>query len=189
MDPRERVRQWLADAPRGSRNWASGGCTWFDARVFAVGFFANTDELLVLSHSASVVVAESGAQRLVDAEVDAVRLIATVDGQRVRIAGVSGGGLPRTTHDGWSVRVVSLDWPSEVAFLQPPGSHAWHGECVVVDESNAPFRAVGFSDTGTMLVVATDETVERWRRVPAKAGATGTSTRHPLETWGARFDP
>lgn len=44
-----------------------------------------------------------------------------VTGTRVRIAGLFGGGLHRTTPDGWCIDVVAPEWPNERVLLSADG--------------------------------------------------------------------
>src|SRR4051812_30364334 len=37
--------------------------------------------------------------------------IGPLQGQTLRMSGLFGGGLPTFTNDGWSLEVVTLDWP------------------------------------------------------------------------------
>ena len=95
--------------------------------------------------------------------------IGPLDGQRIRTAGLFGGGLPRLASDGWSVERLALDWPEECFLLVPPGS--WiYGErygkpanfTKVATESEV--RAWGFSPTGRTLILATSSDVTLFGR-------------------------
>ncbi|WP_049578678.1 hypothetical protein [Streptomyces sp. SBT349] len=80
-------------------------------------------------------------------------------GTPVRIAGLHGGGLHATTDDGWSLDVVSPDWPHHRILLStdgglchgPAGGVWWH----IHHTSHSPLRTAGFSPTGHTLAVAT----------------------------------
>lgn len=85
--------------------------------------------------------------------------IGPLEGTRVRVAGLFGGGLHATSGDGWSVDVVSPDWPHDRVLLSThggpwrgePGEHWWHIAHIDVTE----LRAAGFSPSGRTLAVAT----------------------------------
>ncbi|MEO3756249.1 hypothetical protein [Streptomyces sp. B6B3] len=78
---------------------------------------------------------------------------------KVRIAGMHGGGLHTTTDDGWTLDVVSPDWPHARVLLSndgglchgPVGTHWWH----IHHATHSPLRAAGFSPTGQTLAIAT----------------------------------
>jgi hypothetical protein len=102
-------------------------------------------------------------------------------GARVQIAGLFGGGLHSTSGDGWTVDVVTAEWPNERVILSSdggshngePGGTWWH----ILHSTYSTLRAAGFSPTGRTLAVATSSDltlwtqpspygVERWRRHP-----------------------
>jgi len=101
-------------------------------------------------------------------------------GTRVQIAGLFGGGLHSTSGDGWTVDVVTAEWPHERVILSSdggahkgePGGTWWH----ILHSSYSTLRAAGFSPTGRTLAVATSSDLtlwtqpspsgERWRRHP-----------------------
>jgi hypothetical protein len=75
------------------------------------------------------------------------------------VAGLFGGGLHTTSGDGWSVDVVSPDWPHHQVLLSTgggpwrgePGEQWWH----VARVDHAELRAAGFSPSGRTLAIAT----------------------------------
>ncbi|WP_191298699.1 hypothetical protein [Lentzea cavernae] len=86
--------------------------------------------------------------------------------RRVPMAGLMGGGL-HTGAEGWSVDVVSPDWPHERVLLSTgspyEGAHGetwWH----VFHSRHSALRAAGFSPSGLTLVVATSSDVTLWTR-------------------------
>jgi len=92
-----------------------------------------------------------------------------VAGARVRIAGLFGGGLHTTTRDGWTLEVVSPEWPCERVLLSadgglphdgPHGELWWH----VFHAEHAELRAAGFSPSGRTLAVATSGDLTLWAR-------------------------
>ena len=94
--------------------------------------------------------------------------IGPLAGVRVPIAGLFGGGLHTTTEDGWTIQVVSPDWPHHRVVLStdgglcrgPAGEHWWH----VFHADYSELRAAGFSPTGRTLAVATSSDITLWAR-------------------------
>ncbi|MFD4671287.1 hypothetical protein ACFWNN_16240 [Lentzea sp. NPDC058450] len=92
--------------------------------------------------------------------------IGVLAGERVPVAGLAGGGL-HTGAEGWSVDVVSPDWPHDRVLLSTGspfrGEHGeswWH----VCHSRHSELRAAGFSPSGRTLVVATSSDVTLWTR-------------------------
>ncbi|GAA2645901.1 MULTISPECIES: hypothetical protein [Streptomyces] len=91
-----------------------------------------------------------------------------IAGAPVRIAGLFGGGLHRTTPDGWTLDVVSPEWPRDRVILSvdggahegPPGGSWWH----VFHSDYSELRAAGFSPSGRTLAVATSSDLTLWTR-------------------------
>ncbi|MEU7292533.1 hypothetical protein AB0A76_04895 [Streptomyces exfoliatus] len=91
-----------------------------------------------------------------------------VAGTGIRIAGLFGGGLHGTTPDGWTVNVVSPDWPHDRVILSADGGANrgaaggtwWH----VFHSEYSELRAAGFSPTGLTLAVATSSDLTLWAR-------------------------
>ncbi|MEU6348707.1 hypothetical protein ABZ896_05210 [Streptomyces sp. NPDC047072] len=91
-----------------------------------------------------------------------------IAGVPVRIAGLFGGGLHSTTPDGWTLDVVSPDWPHDRVILSadggshngPAGGTWWH----VFHSDHSELRAAGFSPTGRTLTVATSSDLTLWTR-------------------------
>lgn len=85
------------------------------------------------------------------------RGIGPLDEQRVRIAGVYGGGLPTGTRDGWHVQAVPTPWPDYAVVLEAPGTSLWQDAEQVVKVALldvCELRAYDFSELGTSFVVA-----------------------------------
>lgn len=91
-----------------------------------------------------------------------------VAGTEIRIAGLFGGGLHSTTPDGWTVDVVSPDWPHDRIILSADGGanngaaggtwwHVFHSDYSVL-------RTAGFSPAGLTLAVATSSDLTLWTR-------------------------
>ncbi|WP_432054792.1 hypothetical protein [Streptomyces sp. bgisy022] len=97
-----------------------------------------------------------------------------VAGTPVRIAGLFGGGLHSTTPDGWTLDVVSPDWPHHRVILSadggmntgPAGGTWWH----VFHSDHSELRAAGFSPSGLTLAVATSSDVTLWTRRELRYG-------------------
>ncbi|MFF7968511.1 hypothetical protein ACFZC3_24525 [Streptomyces sp. NPDC007903] len=89
-----------------------------------------------------------------------------VAGTPVRIAGLFGGGLHSGSGTGWTVSVVSPDWPHDRVVLSADGGVNagtaggtwWH----IFHSTYSEFRAVGFSPTGRTLAVATSSDLALW---------------------------
>lgn len=104
-----------------------------------------------------------------DEDPDLVRPgIGPIAGVPVRIAGLFGGGLHRTAPGGWTVDVVSPEWPHERVLLSTghgfhkgqPGENWWH----VFDAHYSELRTAGFSPSGRTLAVATSSDLSLWTR-------------------------
>lgn len=160
---------------------------WFAAGSFAVGgltdvgFARDTDLLLVVSSAGRGVfdcvngarVARDDAdgqwQDTIALEADGIGPLAN---ERVRTAGVYGGGLCKITRDGWTAEDLVLDWPAHTLLLVQPGSWVLgdgfgkpaHCTKVAVESE---LRAWGFSPTGRSLVFASSDTLTCWRKEPS----------------------
>jgi hypothetical protein len=135
--------------------------------VTAVGFGADTEWLLVMTHSGlGVVNAATGAivARKDDNEIlthDPYPIFASgigpLEGQRVVLGGLWGGGLRTTSRDGWVLHRASPSWPAECVILCPPAHPEIEDQgfaTMLVKDLDPPVRAFGFSDSGKTLVVA-----------------------------------
>ncbi|MFC8085259.1 hypothetical protein [Streptomyces sp. NPDC057340] len=92
-----------------------------------------------------------------------------VEGSRVHIAGLFGGGLHAGTRDGWELEVVTPAWPNERVLLSrdgglphagPHGEGWWH----IFHADYSTFRAAGFSPSGRTIAVATSSDLSLWTR-------------------------
>ncbi|MEU3495406.1 hypothetical protein ABZ747_18195 [Kitasatospora cineracea] len=95
--------------------------------------------------------------------------LGSLSATRVRIAGLFGGGLHTTTHDGWTLEVVSPEWPHDRVLLSadggmphngPHGQDWWH----IFDSNYSELRAAGFSPSGRTLAIATSSDLTLWAR-------------------------
>jgi hypothetical protein len=95
------------------------------------------------------------------------------------IAGLFGGGLHATTGDGWTIDVVSPEWPHDRVLLSadggsydgPPGGTWWH----IFDANYSELRAAGFSPSGQTLAVATISDLTLWTRAENDGARTTTT--------------
>jgi hypothetical protein len=134
-----------------------------------IGFADDTDLLIVLSSNGRGVFNCINGER-VERDYDAdyphdERNLLTpgfgvLNGQMIRTTGLSGGGLPTSTDDGWCVHRFAFHWPEEILLLTPPG-HWIYGSVQSMGSdfyrlgSESEVRAFGFSPTGKSLVIAT----------------------------------
>jgi hypothetical protein len=135
--------------------------TWAVGGLFQVGYDENSDLLLVLSSQGrgifDCLTGERVARDHDEAHdyFDPIRLLAQgfgpLEGKTIRMAGLFGGGLARSTEDGWFVEEQTRAWPTRSILLTPPTVE----ESVVIgDDGACELRAFGFSETGRSLVIA-----------------------------------
>lgn len=145
--------------------------------LLSIGFDRDSELLLVVSSAGrGVIDCRSGEKIARDTneynendrylEADG---IGPLRGQTIRVSGLLGGGLPRSTHDGWSVELVTLDWPvNEILLLEPFSSlyESLYGKPPALHKigEELEVRACGFSYTGKSLVVATSSDVAVFSR-------------------------
>ncbi|MDT0321294.1 hypothetical protein [Streptomyces millisiae] len=110
-------------------------------------------------------------------------------GLQVRIAGLYGGGLHATTADGWTLDVVSPDWPHQRVLLStdgglchgPAGGCWWH----IHHATHATLRTAGFSPSGRTLAIATSADLTLLTRADTSSEPNGHKTNghgHPRAT-------
>lgn len=138
----------------------------------ALGFDRQSELLLVVSFAGRGVIDCTTGERIArdDSEyfedtqfMEAVG-IGPLEGKILRVAGGQGGGLPTSTQDGWSMEVVTREWPeNELLMLEPFASlfdflqqkpSRFHKIAV-----ESELRAFGFSYTGRTLIVASSSDV------------------------------
>lgn len=135
-----------------------------------VGYANDSDLLLVISHQGrSVIDCLTGNKLARDYEedfedLDEIKLIAPgigpIEKQNIRISGLSGGGLPNITDDGWHIETIALPWPKYFVFLSHLSQHNarethWLEAATKVGDSEAcEIHACGFSETGKTFVIA-----------------------------------
>jgi len=135
-----------------------------------VGFGDSSDLILCVSSSGRGVFDCTAGSRVArddgrDFEFDLGNLtvagIGPMAGQRVRTAGLSGGGPARRTIDGWNVEQHPFSFPAEELFFCAPGdTMLWTraGETPRLTKLGGfvtQLRAFGFSPTGRAFVIAT----------------------------------
>jgi len=84
--------------------------------------------------------------------------IAPIVDEPIRIAGIFGGGLPFTTHDGWNIEIIASPWTQTNIFLCKPYTSLFQNienGFKIATNDVCEFRAVGFSETGNSFAVAT----------------------------------
>jgi hypothetical protein len=126
LDPlRKELRLLRVTVPpkpwRGAGVIAVGG-------LHAVGFDRRTELLLVVSsagrgvidcRTGSKVARESEEYTDYEQYLEAEG-IGPLKGRALTMAGLLGGGLPKSTRDGWSIEVVTLAWPvGDILLLEP----------------------------------------------------------------------
>lgn len=138
-----------------------------------IGFAPKSDQILVISTTGRGVIDGATGTKIGRTEgeyyPDCGSLeadgIGPLDGQRIRVAGIYGGGLPRTTEDGWLIEPHPLSWPEEELFLCPPGqTMLWNSSATEPAlfklRPRSPLTAYGFSPTGKLLVIATSSDLQ-----------------------------
>lgn len=148
--------------------------------VQALGFSESEEYLLLISSSGrGVIDLPSGARAGRDhdssyAWYDIPALtadgIGPIGGERVRVAGIHGGGFPTVTHDGWSLARVAPDWPNQYIFLSPPQSSVFDQREGRRTYNLGPgpagdtIIAFGFSKSGAYFFFATSSELELFGR-------------------------
>lgn len=127
-----------------------------------VGFSPDERYLLVVSHSGrGLVEVNSGLRIARDPEIPWIRSpwrdeparkmrgIGPASGIQFSVAGLWGGSIPSTTHDGWSVAAKGSGKDEEIWLSCKGNVREWF-----LDDAFTEVRALGFSQTGNLLVVA-----------------------------------
>lgn len=175
LDPvRREVRAQKIDAPQGP--WQKIGMIAVGG-LRTIGFDRSSELLLVVSSAGRGVIDCSnctkvardddeyyGGEQFLEAEG-----IGPLEGRTIRVAGLIGGGLPTNTQDGWSLEVVTLDWPEHEVLLVEPFSSIYdslYGKQAkfrkIARESE--LRAFGFSYSGKSLVIASSSDITVYGR-------------------------
>ncbi len=134
----------------------------------SIGFAEASDRLLVTSSDGRGIFDCLSGEKIardyddsVPTYEDELRLLAPgfgpLEGQTIHMAGLHGGGLPVLTRDGWSLRLVHLDWSICLLILDPPTRNfprlPNRSEFLVM-ATNEDIRTCGFSYTGNSFVIA-----------------------------------
>ncbi len=139
--------------------------------VTAVGFGSRSEMLLVMSHDGMGIVdcltgnivdrIYSEQDRFGDEYPISAEGFGPLAGEGVSLAGLWGGGLRTTTPDGWVVHRIAPNWPRECVVLCPPDAPEVDDDptrvAMLLKDSDPGVRAIGFSDSGQSLVVATTQ--------------------------------
>lgn len=94
-----------------------------------------------------------------------------LEGTRVQIAGLFGGGLHSESGDGWALDVVAPEWPNERVLLSA-GGEIYRGELGeswwhIFHSDYSTLRTAGFSPSGRTLAVATSSDLTLWTKPDA----------------------
>jgi len=143
----------------------------------SVGFAKEEEHLLVVSSQGRSVIDCSTGERLErdredyheDTSLLEAEGIGSLAGEKIKISGLYGGGLPNSTDDMWAVHEIVLDWPESILVMTKPGSWLYgmiydkKGDFVKIG-STLELRAFGFSPSGRSLVIATSSDVTIYHR-------------------------
>ena len=139
--------------------------------AFSAGFDRVTEELIVASENGQSIFDAVTGNRIYrnrensgydQAQLEATRLDKT-GCPPIPMAGEHGGGLCRTTSDGWSIDTLQMKWPTAFSVLQQPNASIfflapqWNGlgkdtSFRVVMKSEGLPVAFGFSWSGKSLI-------------------------------------
>ena len=145
-----------------------------------VGYEPDSDLLLVLSSNGrgifdGVTGERVARDRTEEYLMDSVKLAAPgfdmLDGVTVRTAGLSGGGLPTGTADGWTLLVLPLPYTRNGRYLLDHEVSLYHGRAapdavVIAEPTPCELRAYGFSETGNSFVIAGSCGLKLFARAP-----------------------
>ena len=160
--------------------------------AYAAGFDRITEELIVVSDNGQGIFdASTGSQIYRNHEksgydqalLEATRLDET-DHRPIPMAGEFGGGLSRTTSDGWSIDTLQIKWPTAFSILHQPNASIffiapqWDGRGkdasfrVVMKSEGMPV-AFGFSLSGKSLIWLDRSDLFIWHRDCLTSAPTG----------------
>lgn len=146
--------------------------------LLAIGYASQKDYLLVVSSQGRGLFDGVLGEKLSrDPDIsnnwlDEIKLtalgITPIADQPVRVAGIFGGGLPLTTHDGWSIETITSPWTKTNIFLCKPYASLFqnieNGFKIAANDI-CEFRVVGFSETGNSFAVATSCSLTLFSRI------------------------
>ena len=87
-----------------------------------------------------------------------------LEGRMIPMAGIWGGGLRKTTSDGFSLDVQAPNWPYERIVMEQSHRGPKPPRVLVEDDLVTTLVAYGFSDTGNSFVVATSADIRTFVR-------------------------
>jgi len=170
LDPiRQRIRSLDIDLPPSP--WKKIGAVAVGG-LRSIGFDRDSEMLLIVSSMGRGVidccdcakVARDEAEYYAGETYLEAEGIGQLEGKTIRMAGLTGGGLPNVTQDGWMLEIVTLDWPEHDVLLAEPYTTIYdslYGKPSrfkkIARESE--LRAYGFSYTGKSLVIATSSEI------------------------------
>ncbi len=155
---------------------SAGGAT-------AAGFDPATDDLLVVSSNGQGVFDTATGSRVYrnrnesgynPERLEADRLDRT-GGRPIPMAGDDGGGLRRSTSDGWTIDILQISWPTSYSVVQRPGASIYFvdprwdrfnkdASFHVLKKSEGLPIAFGFSWSGRSLIWLDRSDLFIWRR-------------------------
>lgn len=175
LDPiRQQIRSLKIDLPPSP--WKKIGIVAVGG-LRNIGFDRDSERLLIVSSMGRGVIDCCDCRKVARDEAeyyaDDIQLeaegIGPLEGKTIRVAGLTGGGLPTVTQDGWMLEVVTLDWPEHDVLLAEPYTTIYdslYGKPSrfkkIARESE--LRACGFSYTGQSLVIATSSEIVVYSR-------------------------
>lgn len=149
--------------------------TAFVGGLIEVGYAPKSDLVLVVSHDGRGGFDAKTGEHLArdrspstDPWFDPISMTASgigpLEGVVIRLAGLSGGGLPKSTADGWRLETAYLDWPDACVFISSPGANPFDEQrsagCTRIPiNDGTELRACGFSETGRTFVIATNSDI------------------------------
>jgi len=176
-ESKKRFRALLAatqvvDAPPGwvSKTMAVGG-------LIEIGFSSQIEHyLLIVSHSGRGLFNCQTLELIdrdyeVEFDSDTSELwtegFGALKGEKVRVAGLYGGGLPLSNPMGDHLETMALDWPYVDIIFEPQYKSVFEEKdasaCFKVFYHDVP-RAWGFSVSGDIFVIATSHSLSVYRR-------------------------
>jgi hypothetical protein len=92
--------------------------------------------------------------------------IGPLEGMRIRVAGIHGGGLTKQTSDGWQLTTYST-WPEDIVVMRPRpfGSHLDLQDVWKIFDKNESVIVCGFSETGRSFIIAMPHSILMYSRI------------------------
>lgn len=140
-----------------------------------IGFDEHSENLLVVSSTGRSIVDCTTGEKIArnyeppDEWLDEINLwcegIGSMEKRKIRIAGISGGGLVSITEQGDSLCLVAPDYPRWDIIFEPHRTSVFLERDIAFCRricSEYTIRAYGFSSTGRTMVVATSSNLMVW---------------------------